>query len=225
MTPEESAEKKREYNRAYYAANHAKIIEKRKECSEKRNERRRAHHAADNDRINEQRRTQYAANPSYVDKQRARCRLWDAANADKVRDRKAVAARARYAVKGEFIREKSRLWYDSNRAKSCEYSSKYRAEHPEQVRINARAGSSKRRALKMTFVKEAPTGKQLATVLLDPCIYCGAPAEHIDHCIPLSRGGEHNLENLVPSCAPCNMSKGSKLPGIEWKGRKSSGEK
>lgn len=33
-----------------------------------------------------------------------------------------------------------------------------------------------------------------------------------DHYIPLAKGGEHSLENLVPACNRCNSSKGSKLP-------------
>lgn len=31
-----------------------------------------------------------------------------------------------------------------------------------------------------------------------------------DHCVPLSRGGEHHISNVVPSCAPCNYRKGTK---------------
>ena len=34
---------------------------------------------------------------------------------------------------------------------------------------------------------------------------------HVDHLHPLSRGGSHNFENLVPSCRRCNLKKGSNL--------------
>lgn len=30
---------------------------------------------------------------------------------------------------------------------------------------------------------------------------------HIDHLTPISAGGEHTADNLVLSCAPCNLSK------------------
>lgn len=43
------------------------------------------------------------------------------------------------------------------------------------------------------------------------CGYCGGKAETIDHVIPRSRGGEHNWENCVASCAPCNHRKADKL--------------
>lgn len=41
---------------------------------------------------------------------------------------------------------------------------------------------------------------------------------HVDHRIPLSRGGTNDISNLVIACPQCNMSKGAKLPH-EWNGR------
>jgi CRISPR/Cas system Type II protein with McrA/HNH and RuvC-like nuclease domain len=72
------------------------------------------------------------------------------------------------------------------------------------------------------------------------CYYCGEQLEVIehldeggrpvveerlwviDHLVPLSRGGEDEIDNCVPSCSDCNSSKGSKLlsewkkPGLEY---------
>ena len=46
------------------------------------------------------------------------------------------------------------------------------------------------------------------------CVYCGTTAGRLtlDHVIPRSRGGESVWENVVTSCAPCNLRKGDKLP-------------
>jgi len=44
-----------------------------------------------------------------------------------------------------------------------------------------------------------------------PCVYCAAPAEHVDHVRPLARGGREHESNFVPACAPCNYSKGDRL--------------
>jgi 5-methylcytosine-specific restriction endonuclease McrA len=46
------------------------------------------------------------------------------------------------------------------------------------------------------------------------CVYCGTTAGRLtlDHVIPRSRGGESVWENVVTSCAPCNMKKGNRLP-------------
>lgn len=47
------------------------------------------------------------------------------------------------------------------------------------------------------------------------CVYCEAPAEHLDHVQPLSRGGRDLLSNVVPACAACNLDKGARSL-TEW---------
>jgi len=43
------------------------------------------------------------------------------------------------------------------------------------------------------------------------CAYCRERvADSIDHVIPLSRGGEHTIDNVLPACLPCNRSKHTK---------------
>ena len=44
------------------------------------------------------------------------------------------------------------------------------------------------------------------------CQYCGSTRHlTLDHVVPRSRGGRTSWENVVTSCAPCNMRKGAKL--------------
>lgn len=47
------------------------------------------------------------------------------------------------------------------------------------------------------------------------CVYCGTNGGRLtlDHVVPRSRGGESIWENVVTSCAPCNLKKGDRLPG------------
>lgn len=48
------------------------------------------------------------------------------------------------------------------------------------------------------------------------CAYCGASGSlHWEHLIPTSRGGPDTIDNLVLSCAPCNLQKGALNP-IDW---------
>ena len=43
------------------------------------------------------------------------------------------------------------------------------------------------------------------------CSYCFEEAALTqDHVIPLSRGGLHAIENIVPACQPCNSKKGDR---------------
>ena len=45
------------------------------------------------------------------------------------------------------------------------------------------------------------------------CQYCGSDGKlTLDHVVPRSRGGKSVWENVVASCAPCNMRKGNRTP-------------
>lgn len=46
------------------------------------------------------------------------------------------------------------------------------------------------------------------------CVYCSGPYQHVDHVMPRALGGEDVPHNLVPSCLPCNLSKGYIHPEI-----------
>ena len=50
----------------------------------------------------------------------------------------------------------------------------------------------------------------------DCCAYCGDKQKidelHMDHFLPLSKGGTHVLSNLVPACKRCNLSKRNHHP-------------
>jgi 5-methylcytosine-specific restriction endonuclease McrA len=55
------------------------------------------------------------------------------------------------------------------------------------------------------------------------CQYCGNTRHlTIDHIIPRSRGGASSWDNVVTSCAPCNVRKGACLPSEVgmWPSRK-----
>jgi 5-methylcytosine-specific restriction endonuclease McrA len=44
------------------------------------------------------------------------------------------------------------------------------------------------------------------------CQYCGSSGKlTLDHVVPRSRGGDSVWENVVTSCAPCNLKKGNRL--------------
>lgn len=59
------------------------------------------------------------------------------------------------------------------------------------------------------------TPEDVLALLAKPCHYCGGKAGELDHVIPISRGGVHCLENVVPACRSCNARKGARTPE-EW---------
>lgn len=90
-------------------------------------------------------------------------------------------------------------------------------------KASAKAGKQKRRAF-----EHSSNGTIAATDVYQQyvaqkgcCWHCGkhlAEKYHVDHLIPLSRGGENSPRNIVISCPECNLSKGAKMP-YEWNGR------
>jgi 5-methylcytosine-specific restriction endonuclease McrA len=110
-----------------------------------------------------------------------------------------------------------RAYYRNNRRKLLDVASARHAANPEFSRIRA----GRRRAI----LRSAILGDQQAVAAFYAlvknsetinCHWCGEVTEkqgrHVDHIIPLAKGGTHSVDNLCCSCATCNFSKGSKLP-------------
>jgi 5-methylcytosine-specific restriction endonuclease McrA len=156
----------------------------------------------------------------------------------KVREKRRAESRAYYHANKPEMAAKYKSWVRKNperrreidakfrkthRSQQAERSRQYRLDNPDlrsnwsknnpekQAAIYARR-SFRRRGGKVYDISLAEIRKMYEA----PCTYCGAPAEHIDHIIPLARGGEHRIGNLTPACASCNLSKGAKFV-MEWK--------
>lgn len=90
----------------------------------------------------------------------------------------------------------------------------YRKNHIEANELH----NAKRRALKYdnTPINELLTETQWKTLLAKyngHCAYCDKEAKlTLDHVIPLSKGGKHSIDNVVPACLHCNSSKGARTP-------------
>ena len=61
--------------------------------------------------------------------------------------------------------------------------------------------------------KKFPLQEWFATVEVfdHRCAYCGSSAKlTVDHVLPVSRGGDNAIENLIPACLTCNLKKGAR---------------
>lgn len=91
-----------------------------------------------------------------------------------------------------------------NPADRASANRRWRLENRERVRTSQRAKALRRKH------GGTLTTDELRAVMSSPCAYCGGPAEHLEHCTPIARGGLNNVDNVVSACSACNLSKGTK---------------
>lgn len=112
----------------------------------------------------------------------------------------------------EYLREKALAWRTNNKEHKAITDKAWAQNNKENVRNI----SLRRRARLASNGIFKVTKKDIVDLLNQGCLYCGGPAQHVDHIIPVSRGGIHSIGNLTGACASCNLSKGSKFV-MEWK--------
>jgi len=87
--------------------------------------------------------------------------------------------------------------------------------HQEQEREKNKRNEHRRRALKQGSKAGTVSYRQLWANSGGMCNLCRVAVDktvgHVDHVIPLARGGPHSQENLQILCGPCNLKKGAKF--------------
>lgn len=93
--------------------------------------------------------------------------------------------------------------------KSRERNKKYRKENPEKVR----EWTAKRKNAKIGRLPKG-TIKSKKEIQNNKCVYCKTDISitfHVDHIIPLAKGGTHEPNNIQILCPTCNLRKSDKL--------------
>lgn len=112
--------------------------------------------------------------------------------------------------------------YDAKRDEILANAAKWRANNPDAIRV-AKRHFKREREKRERLTRRHVTQRDLQRMLARHrgCAYCGNNSEpiHWDHVLPLARGGGTTKGNLLPACAPCNLSKGAKTV-MEWRIRK-----
>jgi 5-methylcytosine-specific restriction endonuclease McrA len=111
----------------------------------------------------------------------------------------------------EKVREADRRSYVKHAAKRCEKSRRWREAHPDKV-----GEFRDRRRTQKLQVPYEPV-RRLAVYKRDGgiCHICGKDVDpsrfHVDHIVPLSRGGRHTYANVALAHPRCNYRKGARL--------------
>ena len=95
-----------------------------------------------------------------------------------------------------------------------EVDAKYRSS--PKGRDAAANGKHARRALLANAPSDNWKVSEVHSEANGKCLYCGISVTlnemHADHFIPLAKGGSNLRENIVCSCASCNLKKSDKMP-------------
>lgn len=183
-----------EYGRRWQEKNKEHSKKYRQENREKRAEQQRTRIAASRDRYKAYFRAYYEANK---ERYREQTRLRDIAN----KERRA---------------ETKRLWAIRNRDHVNAHAREYRRVNPEVFRMIAHRRRARAKQSGVSYSLKDVQRQYAAQ--RGKCYYCGVKVGdiyHVDHVVPLARGGTNSPENLVIACPPCNQSKSNKLPH-EW---------
>lgn len=143
-----------------------------------------------------------------------RLNAWRAKNRDYVNERDKIYRKENPDI--EFKKQKK--YRETHKEKLYLKGKKYRGEHKDYFYNKAR----ERKAKKME-VSDGTITLEFEQYLFDEqngkCAYCGCDlnetGKHLDHIIPLSKGGLHTANNVHWTCPTCNLSKGDKLED-EW---------
>ena len=134
-------------------------------------------------------------------------------------------ARAWRTLNRDKINKKLREWYCSHPGKNRAYHLKWYSENQEKARASGHRWKTEnkdkvREHNRNRRAKEKQSrGKITArewSLLLDKyshkCLCCGKTGVKLtlDHVIPISKGGEHKIENAQPLCLSCNSKKNDK---------------
>lgn len=146
-------------------------------------------------------RARYAKNPAYFIEHKKRHYK---ANAEKIR------AQRRAQHKIEYLNEAVRL-------RAQKRTRQWAQDNPERALANAKVAKHRRRArthgAKGSF--SAADVREILKRQRGKCAHCRirlGTNKHLDHIVPLARGGSNHRSNLQFLCAPCNLAKGARDP-------------
>ena len=134
------------------------------------------------------------------------------------KERRKLARATRVPQTKEQAAENQRRYYLAHKEQSRDWHRRYMAKNPEKRREK----KNRYRARKLNQLGVISKGIILRLLAAQEyrCAACETDIRppqpyHLDHIIPLARGGMHDDSNLQCLCPPCNQSKGAKLPA-EW---------
>lgn len=193
----------------YRAANRDKVRASKRAWNNKNKDKKALtdanYRASNKEKIKEKNLAWYLKNR---DDQLAKAKVWRLEN----KELKSAADKKWQQENKDKVNANGKRWRTRHPEKAAQVAKNYRIANPESDRIKAAKRRAKKVANGVFFIKQ----NEVRKLLSKPCFYCGSKSEHLDHVIPITKGGRHSIGNLVQSCATCNLSKNAKTI-MEWR--------
>ena len=138
------------------------------------------------------------------------------------KERERARKKAYWAKNKKKLKAYQKEYRKKNSAKFRAKQKRYWARHPEK----AQEFNRKRRAMVNGVESEPYTKEQVLELYGTDCHICGEPIDikaprkagrtgwerglHLDHLIPISKGGPDTIDNIRPAHGQCNLRKGVK---------------
>jgi 5-methylcytosine-specific restriction endonuclease McrA len=168
-----------------------------------------------------------ALTPSNREDRNTSSAAWKAANRDKVNatarkyDRAHPDAHKKWKAENlDKVNEARRAYYQSNAEKEKIACRLWAEKNPDAVRTKTLNYQARKKGAEGNHT--AKDIKALYAAQSGACVYCRADLNegfHVDHIVPLARGGSNWITNLQLTCGYCNRSKGAIDP-IEFERRR-----
>jgi 5-methylcytosine-specific restriction endonuclease McrA len=155
---------------------------------------------------------------------KARSRKWQADNRErkretqrrwyeKNRDRARLAMRRNYEANREAYIDRAREWAEANPDRRREIADAW--DKSESGRLSRRNRAAIRRARLLALPTESIDLLVVYERDSGLCGLCGGPVDpddwHLDHVVPLAKGGHHIYDNVQVAHPRCNLAKGANL--------------
>lgn len=206
----------------YYYANRERLLAANRAWCIANRERRNAYQSLRLKTSAKAQATKVACYKRWISKNKQRVSEWTKQytqkNLERIRERRRLYHQKTYPLRRESIIEATKQYAKSHPEVRKKYYKNYVKTHPEITRARNKAKNARRKAA----IRGAATCKKTDAMIRSwkvarffLCHYCGRcfSTKHlqIDHFIPIIKGGGHTVDNIRPSCGPCNSRKRDKF--------------